>query len=1120
MQDIAKWLENIGLSEYSQRFVENGIDISVLPHLADQDLKELGVLLGHRRKILAAISRLPVATTASQSSTASEPQRREIAERRHVTVVFADMVGSTALSTRLDPEDLREIISSYQNCVTGIIRRSGGFVARYMGDGVLAYFGYPEAHEEDAERAVRMGLKLIEAVGQLETLVPLQTRVGIATGMVVVGDMIETDEARERGIVGETPNLAARLQGVAEPGMVVIAESTRKQLGRLFDLEELEARELKGIPKPVRSWAVVRTSAAESRFEALHTGAMTFVGREAEIELLKRYWRSAKDGETRVVQVSAEAGLGKSHLVVTFAEQLRSEPHTLLRYFCAPHTRDSALFPIISWLERAAQFDHDDTFEMKRNKIKALIMSNSDVTEDVLLIAELLALPRCDADHVIDYSPQRKKEKTLEALLRYVIGAARRQPVLLIFEDIHWIDPTSREWLDLAIRRLRRSPVLALITFRTEFQSPWDNQSHVTSLPLPRLAPEDSVLLVRQIEQANAQLSEDVVQEIIARSDGVPLFLEQVTRAVLEAAEANAAGNDPSGSTPDRRIPATLQASLIGRLDRLGQDAKEIAQLGAAIGREFSYELLAAASLSPPAYLEDALVRLVEKELILQNGSLPQASFLFKHALVQDAAYSTLLRASRRDIHARIANAMLAKGTTDFAAPEIVALHLQQAGRASEAIVFWRRAGEQSVRRAHNREAVAHFRRALLLLKAHPETNDHLGTELAILSQLAPALMSVHGWGAAEVGEVVARATVVGRQLDSSQEIAPSIANLWLFHYANGRLDAAENVSRDLLRIAQDLDSQEVLLQAHHTAWPVRWGRGAMQDALGHIDQGLALYDERCHAHHRFLYLGHDPAVCGLAIAAQLCSSLGYPGKARDRSEQALALARRLNHEPTLMHGLWFVIESQMTRGDVASVTANTAELLNLAERYALPLPRAMGLLYRGWALAYSGRGDEGLALATEGAGLLERTGNRIFLSRAYGAIAEIYLVIGNCREGLSEVERAIKVATNIGESFYMDRLLLNRALLMRETGQSEEAVEAALRQSLEFAALQGAKVLELRTAIHLANLWCRNGKLDQAQELLKSTCDWFTEGQDTFDFKQAADMLACIRASTRTQLR
>ena len=1111
MQDIAEWLEAIGLSEYAQRFAENGIDICVLPYLTDHDFSEIGVLLGHRRKMQAAIGRLAGASTSPPASSAVSGPQRELAERRQVTVLFSDMVGSTALSSQMDPEDLREIISSYQNCVTQIVRRFGGFVARYMGDGVLAYFGYPESREEDAERAVRTGLDLVASVSALKTLAPLQTRVGIATGMVVVGDMIETDEARERGIVGETPNLAARLQTVAEPGMIVIAESTRKKLGRLFDLEDLGEKNLKGIPKPVRSWAVLRTSAAESRFEALHAGATTLVGRDAEIELLKRYWRSAKNGETRVVQISGEAGLGKSHLVATFGEHLRSEPHTVLKYFCTPHSQDSALFPIVACLERAAGFEHGDTPETKRNKIEALVKSNSDVAEDVTLIAELLALPLASDNHVMDYSPQRQKEKTLEALLRYVTGQAGHQPVLLIFEDVHWIDPTSREWLDLAIQRIRRLPVLVIVTFRTEFQSPWASQSHVTSLPLPRLPPEESITLVRQIERANSSLPPEVVHEIIARSDGVPLFLEEVTRAVLEAEDANSVGGraaDPTPAKLDRRVPSTLQASLIGRLDRLGSAAKEIAQLGATIGREFSYELLAATSQHSPSYLQDGLARLVDRGLIFQSGSLPQCTFQFKHSLVQDAAYSTLLRVPRRNIHARIADAMLATSPADSFAPEIVALHLQLAERPAEAIAYWRKAGEQSVRRANNREAVAHFRRALSLLEEQAQTSERCRAELAILSQLGPGLMSVHGWGAAEVGEVVERATELGLQLASSEETAPSIANLWIFHYASGRLDAAEKVSHDLLKIAQDLDSQEVLLQAHHTAWPVHWGRGALRDAIGHINSGLALYDEQRHAHHRFLYLGHDPAVCGLAIASQLCSALGYATQAKDKADQALTLARRLDHVPTLVHGLWFVIESQMTRGDVASVFSNTSELLNLAEQYGLP-QRAMGLAYRGWALASSGMPVEGLALAKEAAGLLERSGARIFLSRVYGVIAEINLIAGRHVEGLGEAEKALRISSEIGKSFYVSRILQTRAMLMRAVDQNDDSIESTLRQSLELAIVHGAKALELRAAIRLADLWICRSKRDQARKLLRPICDWFTEGHDTPDFQQAVEMLS-----------
>ena len=684
---------------------------------------------------------------------------------------------------------------------------------------------------------------------------------------------------------------------------------------------------------------------------------------------------------------------------------------------------------------------------------------------------------------------------------------------MLIFEDIHWIDPTSRELLDLAIQRIEQLPIMAIATFRPEFQSPWAGQSHVTTLTLVRLALEDSAALVRQIERDNVPLPEDVVQEIVARSDGVPLFLEEVTRAVLEAARADASCGKtgvPIQAKLDRAVPATLHASLTARLDRIGSTAKEIAQVGAAIGREFSYQLLAATSQRSPSHLQQALTRLVETGLIFQHGTPPEATFLFKHALVQDAAYSTLLRGARRDLHARIANALLAVSHTESVVPEIIALHMQSAERSAEAIVYWRKAGEQSIRRANNREAVAHFRRALSLLEAQSQTTMRWRTELAILSQLGPALMSVHGWAAAEVGEVVERATQVGRRLESSQEIAPSIANLWVFHYASGRLDAAEKISDDLLRIARDLNSPEVLLQAHHTAWPVRWGRGALTDAVGHIDAGLALYDEERHAHHRFLYLGHDPAVCGLAIASQLYSALGYPTQAADSGDRALALARRLNHEPTLVHGLWFVVESQMTRRDVAGVTANTIELLKLAEQYGLPQQRAMGLVYRGWALASSGNEAEGLALAEEGATLLERSGARVFLSRTYGVIAEVHLIAGRYADGLRQVEKALHIASDIGKSFYLPRLFQLRARLMEASGQIDET-EASLRRSLELAVLQGARTLELRAAISLGGLWSRQGKSDQARQLLRPICDWFTEGHDTSDFREARALLDAI---------
>jgi class 3 adenylate cyclase/tetratricopeptide (TPR) repeat protein len=1112
MQQIAQWLEKIGLSEYAQRFADNGIDVSVLQHLTDQDLKDIGVLLGHRRKLLAAIRELAAAAPVpAEAAARSDSQPEDTAERRQVTVMFSDMVGSTALSARMDPEDLRDVISAYQKCVAETVHRFGGFVAKYMGDGVLVYFGYPEAHEDDAERAARAGLELIAAVAGLKTGAPLQTRVGIATGLVVVGDLIGSGEAQERGIVGETPNLAARLQGVAEPNMVVIAQSTRRLLGSLFVLEDLGARNLKGIAGPVPAWVVLRASTAQSRFEALHSGATSLVGREQEIDVIKRHWQSARAGEGRVVLLSAEPGIGKSRLVAALTEMLQSEPHATFQYFCSPHRQDSALFPVIAGLERAAGFEHSDTSEAKFDKLEALVTQSSKVAEDVVLFAELLSLPLCSRYAPINYSPQRKKEKTLDAVIRHLTGAAERQPVFLIFEDIHWIDPTSRELLDSAVQRIAQLPIFLIATLRPEFRSTWAGQSQVTTLTLAPLAQNDSAKLVRQIERGTMPLPDDLVQEIVARSDGVPLFLEEVTRAVLEAAGADPLRPKADVSIAERlghAVPTTLHASLIARLDRIGSIAKEIAQVGAAIGREFSYEFLAATSQRSPSQLKESLARLVEAGLVFQRGTLPQATFLFKHALVQDAAYSTLLRGARRNLHAHIADALLAVSQTESVAPEIVALHMQSAERPAEAIVYWQKAGEQSVRHANNREAVAHFHRALSLLEAQPQTSERWRTELTILSQLGPALMCVHGWAAAEVGEVVERAADVGRRLESSQELVPSIANLWIFHYANGRLDAAEKISEDLLRIARELNSPEVLLQAHHTAWPVRWGRGALTEAVEHIDAGLALYDEERHAHHRYHYLGHDPAVCGLAIASQLHSALGHPTRARDMGNRALTLARRLKHEPTLAHGLWFVIESQMTCRDIAAVAAGTAELVKLAEQYGLPLPLAMGLVYRGWALACSDKAVEGLELAEQGITLLERSGHRIFLSRGYSAIADIYLMLGRYADGLRQIEKALRIASDIGESFYLPRLFQIRAGLMQASGQADEVVEASLRRSLELAIAQGAKVFELRAAIGLVGIWRSQGKRKEGRDLLTSTCNFCAEGHDMPDFKEATALL------------
>jgi class 3 adenylate cyclase/tetratricopeptide (TPR) repeat protein len=744
MQDLALWLEKLGMSEYAQRFAENGIDFTVLPDLTDQDLKDIGVLLGHRRKLLRAIADLtgrekdaPKAAVATAPSTA--PQ--DTAERRQVTVMFSDLVGSTALSTRMDPEDLREIIGAYQKSVSDTVRRFGGYVVKYLGDGVLVYFGYPQAHEDDAERAVRAGLELIAAVTALKAPVSLQTRVGIATGLVVVGDLIGTGSAQEQAVVGETPNLAARLQGIAEPNMVIIAEDTRRLLGNLFELEDLGPKDLKGILGPVRAWAALRTSSAEGRFEALHASGLTaLVGREEELELLLRRWSKAKTGEGQVVLLSGEAGIGKSRLTAALLERVAGEPHTRLRYFCSPQHTDSAFYPIISQMERAAGFAHDDIPQARLEKLHVMLAQTSTSKQDAALFAEMLSLPNDGRYPAIDLAPEQRRQRTLEALTTQVAKLASQRPVLMIFEDVHWTDPTSLEAFGRTVDQIKTLPALLIVTFRPEFNAPWAGRSHVTSVALNRLGGRETAAIIARLV-GNKELPSDVMAEIVERTDGIPLFIEEMTKAVLEADSEGAARRTVAAVPPPvLAVPASLHASLMARLDRLGP-AKEVAQIGAAIGREFSHALLAAVMPKPEAELGAALDRLMAAGLLFRQGVPPHASYLFKHALVQDAAYGTLLREPRRALHARIAEALESQ-FTDIAEsqPELLARHCTEAGRIEKAAGLWGKAGQRSLARAALLEGAEQLRRALDQIATLPATPDVRREEIKLQVAFANAL--------------------------------------------------------------------------------------------------------------------------------------------------------------------------------------------------------------------------------------------------------------------------------------------------------------------------------------------------------------------------------------------
>src|SRR5215469_4402588 len=697
--DVAAWLRDLGLERYVSAFRDNDIDAEVLPKLTAEDLISIGVTsVGHRRKLLEAIAGLGTAvpTAVVTAPTPGAPAQVD-AERRQLTVMFCDIVGSTAVSTRYDPEDLRELIGGYHRAVAETVGRFDGFVAKYMGDGVLIYFGYPRAHEDDAEQAVCAALAVIEAVSRLPAPEDLRVRLGIATGLAVVGDLIGEGAAQERGVVGKTPNLAARLQALAAPNTLVIAEATRRQIGELFDLEDLGVQQLAGLAEPQRAWRVLGESGEVSRFEALRSGETPLVGREEEVELLIRRWQQAKSGEGRVVLLSGEPGIGKSRLTAALSEHIEAEPHIRIRYFCSPHDQDSALYPFIGQLERAAGFTRDDTATTKLDKLEALLGDGAE-PGDISLIAEMLSLSGGERFPPLDLSPQRKKERTLAALLRQLQALARRQPVLMIFEDLHWIDPTSREVLDLTVEKITGLPVLLVATYRPEFQPPWVGGSQVTVLALNRLGRNQGVTLVHRLAGNLGALPPDIVDEIVERTDGVPLFVEEMTKAVVEAG-ADLGHVSISAVPPSSlAVPPTLQASLLARLDRLGPAAKNVAQIGSAIGRDFSYELLAAAAPLAEPELQEALRRLVEAGLVFQRGTPPAAEYLFKHALIQDTAYSTLLRGPRQALHRRIAEA-LEQRFPDLVEtrPEILAHHYGEAAMADKAITYWHLAGKSSM---------------------------------------------------------------------------------------------------------------------------------------------------------------------------------------------------------------------------------------------------------------------------------------------------------------------------------------------------------------------------------------------------------------------------------------
>jgi class 3 adenylate cyclase len=1108
--DTTAWLNSLSLQRYEQAFLDNAIDFSVLPELTEADLEKLGVLLGHRKIMLKAIEAF--GSGSRQPAVETAPRHIEGAERRQLTVMFCDLVGSTALSARLDPEDLRELLGIYLAAVREEVARFDGFIAKYMGDGVLVYFGYPQAHEDDSERASRAGLALVERIAGLETgTAVLEVRIGIATGLVVVGDLIGSGDAQERGVVGDTPNLAARLQGLAEPNTVLIDEGTRRLLGNLFEYRDLGAIEMKGFSGIVQAWQVLRSSEFESRFEALRTASLTpFVGREDEIELLLRRWARAKEGEGQIVLLSGEPGIGKSRIAATLSERLRGEPHTRLRFFSSPQHCDSPLHPFIAHLERAAEFTREDAPETKLDKLEALLsQSGKSRAEAAALFADLLALGPEVRYPPLSTDPQRRRELTLEAMVQHLEELARRNPVLMVLEDAHWIDSTSLELVALLIERIPRLPVLFVLTFRPEFQPPWTGEAHVTTLMLSRLGQRETAALAARIAAGKA-LPPEILDQIVDRADGIPLFIEELTKTVLESKLIREEDGRYilAGPLPSLAIPSSLQGSLMARLDRLAR-VKEMAQIGATVGREFSYQLMAAVARRTDSELQAELQQLVDAGVVFRRGEPPHASFIFKHALIQDAAYSTLLRGQRQELHTRIGRVLEERfPETAATQPEILAHHYTQGGLIDGAIAYWRKAGERALRRSATVEAVQHLSRAIELTRSLRATPERDRSELELLLALGRMIRIDKGIAAPETVRVFSRARELLDERATVNEHITVLYGLWGVHYVRAEHAAARDVAQQCLALGARHRDAEASALGNYIMGDTLWATGAFAEARCHLERTLDLCapDDGSGVSSRF---SHNHDITALAFLAWSLWPLGYPERATDAATQTIIRARHVGHVPLTAFALHCGALLDTGFGSEGQPIATvTDEAVAFCVEHRITTYEMWARFYQGAALTRRGelhRGIQIMEAAMEAAASIDA---RLFRPLHLGQLATAYGRLGQPEMGIGLLDEGILTAEKTEERLFEAELYRRRGDLLLATGKIDEA-EVALGQALTVARAQAARMWELRAATSLARLFGAQGRRTEARNLLTPVYGWFAEGFDRPDLKEANALLA-----------
>jgi class 3 adenylate cyclase/DNA-binding SARP family transcriptional activator/predicted ATPase len=1036
-------------------------------------------------------------------------------ERRQLTILVCKMAGSTPLSARLDPEDMRNVIAAFHKVIADAASQFDGFVAQYQSDGAVIYFGYPQAHEHEAEQAVRAGLAILAIGGSLKVSfgIPLEARAGIATGVVVIGEQMGGAGVLPRLAIGETPDLAAQMQAAAAPGELVIAGTTRRLVGGMFDCRALGACQVNGLQQPIEAWQVRGEAAGVSRFEARRLGALSpLVGRQEEIDLLRRRWNQTELGEGRVVLLSGEPGIGKSRIAESLLRALEGEPHARMRFFCSPHHTNSPLYPFIAQLERTAGFEPGNNALAKLHKLEALLKSTAtNAPRDLALMADLLSVPTNGRYPVVEVSPEQKREMTLSTLLHQLEGMAAQSPVLILFEDAQWIDSTSLELLDRTVECIAKLPVLMLVTCRPEFQPAWIGQPHLTMLPLSRLGPRESARIIASV--ANGKMLPDVVvQQILAHTDGVPLFIEELTTTLLESGHLRETADAYvlDGPLPSLAIPTTLQASLLARLDRLAW-AKEIAQIGSAIGREFSFRLIAAVSAMPKEEVAAALGKLVAAELIFQRGAPPDAIYRFKHALVQDAAYASLLRSRRGALHAKIVKELVALGVSEAEVkPELLAHHCAEAGMLEEAVRHYLKASEQAVSRSALSEAAVLLDQALEKVTQLPTgpRRDHM--ELEVQSARGAVLIAVKGFAAAETGQAYARARDLWDRLDRPPEFLLRTARgRWSIHTNRSQLLEAQSVADDLLEFGRAHGGDTVgLILGYFTCGLTQAYRGELQSARASLEEVIGRCDLTTHSQ-LFRYAGTDPHAIALAATGQILLFLGYADQSLMRAEAAIKQSRRLAHAPTMAQCLAFGAARASTFGDEARLAYCVQELRALTQEHGYAQWSALVPIFEGQLQLMRGEARAAVALIRQGLDARRATGVTLFNATFAIPLSEALEKDGKSGEALALLDEQIVFVEETGELWCAAGLhRLRGQLLLKRTVPDFEAAQAEFLRAIDSARLQSAKLWELRAAVSLARLWRDQRRHAEARDLLAPVYGWFTEGFDISDLQNAKALL------------